>query len=106
MPTPRKAARGKRRWVGLEIDTKNIDEDTLLEKLASDAMRPKLAWISEDSRFLIVEVRLENHRKLIDFIGSIDHAESITSSGKIRLVKSRIRQSLQSRDRNNIEVCD
>ena len=96
MPTLRKAARGKRRWVGLEIDTKNIDEDTLLEKLASDAMRLKLAWASEDRRFLIIEVRLENHRELINLIDSMNHAESITSSGKIRLVKARISQSYKS----------
>ena len=96
MPTLRKAARGKRRWAGLEIDTENIDEDTLLEKLASDSMRPKLAWTSEDRRFLIIEVRLENHRELINLIDSMNHAESITSSGKIRLVKSRISQSYKS----------
>lgn len=92
MPTLRKAARGKRRWVGIEIDTKNADASTLFEQLDLDAGRPRLAWTSEDGRFIILEVRLENHRKLIDSIRSMDHAESITSSGKIRLVKSRVSQ--------------
>jgi len=92
MPTLRKAARGKRRWVGIEIDTKNADASTLFEQLDPDAGRPRLAWTSEDGRFIILEVRLENHRKLIDSIRSMDHAESITSSGKIRLVKSRVSQ--------------
>lgn len=90
MPTLRKAARGKRRWVGVRIDTKNINEGGLLEQLTSEAGKPRLAWTSDDGRFLILEVRLENHRKLIDYIESINHAESITSSGKIRLVKARI----------------
>ena len=74
----------------MKIDTDNINQDALLEQLAPDAGRPRLAWTSEDGRFLILEVRLENHRKLIDSIGSMIHAESITSSGKIRLVKLRI----------------
>ena len=92
MPNLRKAARGKRRWVGVEIDTKRIDEGILLEQIALDAIRPKMAWTSDDGRFLILEVRLENYKKLVDLIGSLDHAKSITSSGKIRLVKARISQ--------------
>ena len=92
----RKAARGKRRWVGVKIDTENIDQGALLEQLASDAGRPRLAWTSDDKQLLILEVRLENYRKLIDSIGNVDYAESITSSGKIRLVKSRISQSYKS----------
>ena len=86
----RKAARGKRRWVGVKIDTDNIDQDTLLEQLAPDAGMPTIAWTSEDRKLLILEVRLQNYVKLIDLIGNIDHVESITSSGKIRLVKFRI----------------
>jgi hypothetical protein len=92
----RKAARGKRRWVGVKIDTEKIDQGALLEQLASDAGRPRLAWTSDDKQLLILEVRLENYRKLIDSIGNVDYAESITSSGKIRLVKSRISQSYKS----------
>jgi hypothetical protein len=92
----RKAARGKRRWVGVKIDTEKIDQGALLEQLASDAGRPRLAWTSDDKQLLILEVRLENYRKLIDSIGNVDYAESITSSGKIRLVKARISQSYKS----------
>ena len=90
MPNLRKAARGKRRWVGIEIDTKQIDEGALFNQLTPDAGRPRLAWTSENGRFLILEVRLENYRNLIDSIGCIKHVDSITSSGKIRLVKSRL----------------
>ena len=74
----------------MKIDTDNIDQDTLLEQLALDAGRPRPAWTSDDGRLLILEVRLENHKKLIDSIGGMDYAESITTSGKIRLVKARI----------------
>ena len=85
MPNLRKAARGKRRWVGVEIDKKNIDVDTLLEQLTPETGKPRLAWTSDDGRFLILEVRLENHRKLIDYIGSLDYAESVTSSGNEKI---------------------
>ena len=90
MPTLRKAARGKRRWVGVQIDLDNIDESGLFEKLTSESGKPRLAWTSKDGRFLILEVKLQNHRKLIDSIDCINHAKSITSSGKIRLAKARI----------------
>ena len=80
----------------MKIDTENIDQGALLEQLASDAGRPRLAWTSDDKQLLILEVRLENYRKLIDSIGNVDYAESITSSGKIRLVKARISQSYKS----------
>ena len=80
----------------MRIDTNNIDVDTLLEQLTPDAGRPRLAWTSDDGCILILEVRLESYRGLIDSIGSIDYVESITSSGKIRLVKSRISQSYES----------
>ena len=96
MPNLRKAARGKRRWVGVEIDTKNTDENTLLEQLTPEAGRPRIAWTSDDGCYVILEVRLENHKKLIDSIRNVNHAESITSSGKIRLVKSRIFQLYKS----------
>lgn len=90
MPNLRKAARGKRRWVGIKVDTNHIDEGTLLDQLAPDAGSPRLAWTSNDGRFLILEVRLKNYKNLIDSVGCIKDADSITSSGKIRLVKSRL----------------
>jgi len=96
MPNLRKAARGKRRWVGVEIDTKNTNANTLLEQLTPEAGRPRIAWTSDDGCYVILEVRLENYKKLIDSIRNLNHAESITSSGKIRLVKSRIFQLYKS----------
>ena len=76
--------------MGVKIDTKNIGSETLLDILTHDESRPRLAWSSDDERFHILEVRLENHKKLVDVIRNFEHAESITSSGKIRLVKSRL----------------
>ena len=96
MPSLRKAARGKRRWVGVEIDISNIDEAAFLQQIGQDAGRPRLAWSSDDGRFIILEVRLENYPKLIESILSMDYAHSITSSGKIRLVKSRISKMKKS----------
>ncbi len=79
----------------MRIDTKNIDGAALLEKLNPDSGRLKIAWTSDDGRFLILEVRLQNYKQLIDSIGSMDYAESITSSGKIRLVKLRVSQLIE-----------
>ena len=80
----------------MRIDTNNIVVDTLIEQLTTDVGRLKLAWASDDGCYVILEVRLENHKKLIDSIRNLNHAESITSSGKIRLVKSRIFQLYRS----------
>ena len=96
MPNLRKAARGKRRWVGVEIDTKNTNGNILLEQLTAEAGRPRIAWTSDDGCYVILEVRLENHKKLVDSIKNLNHAKSVTSSGKIRLVKSRIFQLYKS----------
>ena len=82
--------------MGVRIDRKKIDQKALLEQLTPDGGRPRVAWTTDDGHFLILEVRLENHRKLIDQIEAMNHAESITSSGKIRLVKARISQLCKS----------
>ena len=96
MPSIRKAARGKRRWVGIKIDRENTSEDALMEKLALNAGRPRVAWASGDGRFVILEVRLENYEVMVEAISTMDYVKSITSSGKIRLVKSRIYQIYKS----------
>ena len=76
--------------MGVEIELENINEAGLFEQLTPEAGKPRLAWTSDDGRFLILEVRLEKYRNLIDSIGCIKHVHPITSSGKIRLVKLRI----------------
>ena len=90
MPSIRKAARGKRRWVAVKIEDDHIDEKILIEKISQKTRKPKLAWISEDGCHLILEVKLEEYTSMLNIIRDIDHAETTTSSGKIRLVKSRI----------------
>ena len=88
----RKAARGKRRWVGVKIDKKNIEENDIPEISSIDSGKPRIAWRSPDGKFLILEVTLESHKEFIEAVRKTAHLESITSSGKIRLVKSRISQ--------------
>ena len=77
----------------MRIDREAIDEETMLEQLTPEGERPRIAWTSEDGSFLILEIRLEKYKKLIDLIDRMNHVESITSSGKIRLVKARISSS-------------
>jgi hypothetical protein len=96
MPSLSKAARGKRRWVGIEFDKMKVDVDDLLEQLALVSLRPRIAWTSDDGRFTILESKLEGYKPLINAIGNIRHVKSVTSSGKIRLVKSRISQLYES----------
>ena len=62
---------------------KNIDENALLEELTADAGKPRIARTSDDGCYVILEVRLENHKKLVDSIKNLNYAKSITSSGKI-----------------------
>ena len=80
----------------MRIDREAIDEETMLEQLTPEGERPRIAWTSEDGSFLILEIRLEKYKKLIDLIDRMNHVESITSSGKIRLVKARISQLCES----------
>lgn len=80
----------------MRIDRENINETTMLGQLTPEGGRPRIAWTSDDGSFLILEIRLENHRKLIELLDSTNHVESITSSGKIRLVKARISQLCNS----------
>ena len=88
--------------MGVRISRKNIDEANLIEQLTPDGGKPRLAWTSDNGCFLILEVRLENHSKLIDSIGKMDYAESITTSGKIGLVKSRLSRFSKSQPNRDL----
>ena len=90
MPNLRKAARGKRRWVGVKVDTSAVEVEEFFEHVSASVGKLKIAWTSEDGQYLILEIRLEDYNIAKEAIRVMDYANSITSSGKIRLVKSRI----------------
>ena len=85
-----KALRGKRRWIGINVS--GYDSRDSLEK-AIESIAPSSEWkltLFEDDK-AIVKVRLEDiddWRK--NFEVSNSNIESVTTSGKIRLVKQRM----------------
>lgn len=85
-----KALRGKRRWIGINVI--GYDSRDSLEK-AIETIAPSSEWkltLFEDDK-AIVKVRLQDlgdWRK--NFEVSNSNIESVTTSGKIRLVKQRM----------------
>ncbi len=88
-----KAARGKHRWIGIRIE-----QPTSREGVKS-AMRNALgdmSWRlfdvkqSADSSLAILKVRLEDHSSAVSNLNATASISTITSSGKIRLVRSRL----------------
>ena len=92
MPRLRKAARGKRRWLGLEVDSVFSTRDDLQEVLE------RIPALGEDWRLYdfkdnsaIVRVRLEHYadsRAVLE--PGFEGVRCVTASGKIRLVRERL----------------
>ena len=92
MPRLRKAARGKRRWLGLEVDSVFSTRDDLQEVLE------RIPALGEDWRLYdfkdnsaIVRVRLEHYadaRAVLE--PGFEGLRCVTASGKIRLVRQRL----------------
>jgi len=94
MAKVRKAARGKHRWVGLEFESESLSRDEVGEKL-----KVMLGLINfrlydcksqSDSTIAIIKVPLPNYALAREAILNAAGVESLTSSGKIRLVRERL----------------
>ena len=85
-----KALRGKRRWIGLHVSDFNSRDEL---KKAIETIAPSSEWklTAFEGEKAILRVRLEDlddwKSKLVD---STTNIHSVTTSGKIRLVKERI----------------
>tara|TARA_B100000029_G_scaffold112960_1_gene105154 strand:+ start:2377 stop:2748 length:372 start_codon:yes stop_codon:yes gene_type:complete len=94
MPKPRKAARGKHRWVGIEFSNMSLSrsevEAKLTEKLAAIEFRLFDCSNSSGSTLAIIKVALEDFDYARTSLEPEDGVESKTSSGKIRLVRERM----------------
>ena len=90
MPRLNKAARGKRRWVGVVFDDMVMSSRQLIQSLSENLETVKIAWASEDEKIMILRVKLREYPMLIKKIRETVGVRSLTSSGKIRLVKSRL----------------
>ena len=88
-----KALRGKRRWIGCECDDFNSRNE--LENFLQDL--PVKLYDFEDGKCILV-VRLEEYETIRDSL-SKGRVVSVTSSGKIRLVRERMNFSRKPRKR-------
>jgi len=97
MPRPKKAARGKHRWVAIQVN-KSIQIDSL-EKLLGESLKG-LEWKLFDSEkqskrtFAIIKITLSDYQQALSTLNEISGFETITSSGKIRLVRERVKSYL------------
>ena len=101
-----KALRGKRRWIGVQISA-NIpsrsETKSIIEIISTDlqlSLTPKLMDFEKNSLSNgcstgIIQVNLTDYMKFRTYISTVDSLDtngisSITSSGKIRLVRQRL----------------
>ena len=97
MPRPKKAARGKHRWVAIQVN-KSIQRDSL-QKLLGESLKG-LEWKLFDSEkqskrtFAILKITLPEYQQALAKLNDISEFETITSSGKIRLVRERVKSYL------------
>ena len=88
-----KALRGKRRWIGCECSDFNSRNE--LENFLQDL--PVKLYEFEDGKCILV-VRLEEYESIRESL-SKGRVVSVTSSGKIRLVRERMKFSRKPRKR-------
>ena len=97
MPRPNKAARGKHRWIAIQVN-KSIQRDSL-KKLLGESL-DGLEWKLFDSKkqsertYAIIKIKLSDYQQSIARLNKISGFETITSSGKIRLVRERVKSYL------------
>ena len=89
-----KAKRGKNRWIGLQISKKPVTRATLednLLKIMGDINWKLFDLIDDDMHTLaILRTSLEDSLEAKKKINSIDGISTLTTSGKIRLVRQRL----------------
>ena len=97
MPKQKKAARGKHRWIGFRV-TNNSKRAELNDKLIGclGSVEWKLFDVIEGQggTLAIIKIPLVHYKKTIAQINNLNEMETLTSSGKIRLVRERLNSSL------------
>ena len=97
MPRAKKAARGKHRWIAIKVN-KSTRRDSL-KKLLGEKLEG-LEWKLFDSEkqskrtLSIVKITLSDYRQALTKLNEIPGIETIASSGKIRLVRERVKSYL------------
>ena len=88
-----KTARGKHRWIGICLDqplSRGEVESAIRDALGDLSWRLFDVKQSEVSTHAILKVSLEDHPPAISNLNAAASIATITSSGKIRLVRSRL----------------
>ena len=89
-----KAKRGKNRWIGLCIDQKSVTRTILEDNLGKilGGINWKLFDLidGEMHTLAILRISLEDSLEAKKKINSIDGISTVTTSGKIRLVRQRL----------------
>ena len=97
MPKGKKAARGKHRWIAIQVN-KSIQRDSMKKHLGEKL--EGLEWKLFDSEkkanrtFSVIKITLSDYRQALTKLNETSGFETITSSGKIRLVRERLRSYL------------
>ena len=97
MPRAKKAARGKHRWIAIKVN-KSTQRDSL-KKLLGEKLEG-LEWKLFDSEkqskrtLSIIKITISDYRQALAKLNEIPGIETIASSGKIRLVRERVKSYL------------
>jgi len=97
MPKPKKSARGKHRWIGFTIEKSysRTEMERLLEiRLNGSEWRLFDVVGSKGNTHAILKTPLEEYPKTLSQINNFKDMETLTSSGKIRLVRERLNSFL------------
>ena len=100
MPKTGKAARGKHRWIGLELVSSFSEREMAIKKIESLLNKSNMKlydFINENKRkSCIIKIKLKDYKEVRGILEKYEeHIVSITSSGKIRLVRLRMNEYFQ-----------
>ena len=89
-----KASRGKFRWLGLRIEESQLSRNSataIIQQILADINFTMFDCLGIDSHTLvIIRVNLKDIQSAKEKFGSHTEIESLTTSGKIRLVRDRM----------------
>jgi len=97
MPRAKKTARGKHRWIAIKVN-KSTQRDSLKKLLGKklEGLEWKLFDSEKQSKrtLSIIKITLSDYRQALTKLNEIPEIETIASSGKIRLVRERVKSYL------------
>ncbi len=98
MKKPKKAARGKHRWIGFSVE--NTISRTELERLLKNRLNgPEWRLFdiieAEGNTLAILKTPLKSYNQALHQINNFKDMETLTSSGKIRLARERLNSFLE-----------